>query len=481
MSGMITWAAIFAMAFVALITPARPNEGKFTVIRGATVIDCTGRSPIKDAVVLIEGDKIRAVGSKRTVRLPRGAKVIDASGKYVIPGLIDMHVHYREWQGELFVNHGVTTVKDLGNPVEWISELSKMQSEGRLRGPKILYVGNNLDASPPEGDHHIGISSERDAERLVSLLNKFGVAAIKVRHKTKPETLRWITRAAHAYGLPVTGHLYAANAMEAAAAGIDGLEHASGVAQAAAESPDQLGASSKGIRVFLEDLQGFTRMSEDREAALIKLLVEKKVTLIPTLGVRRRAVLEDHKPAVMEDDRYARDQALAYVPEKVRQEWREAVLDRTIRQSFTKSEIRTIREGYHRLERFILRFRRAGGVVVAGSDNLNGVAGLTLQREIESLVLAGLTPMEALLTATRDAAKFLKRDDLGTIEAGKAADLLILGANPLDEIRNLSKIEKVFQNGRELDVRFHADYAVPPTRLDLVRPLFLERLLAKEN
>lgn len=445
------------------------------------MIDCTGNSPIKDAVVVMEGDNIRAVGSKRNVRLPLGARVIDASGKYVVPGLIDMHVHYREWQGELFVAHGVTAVKDLGNPVEWISELSKMQSEGRLRGPKILYVGNNLDASPPEGDHHIGISSEHDAQRVVSLLSKFGVAAIKVRHKTKPEMLRWVIRAAHAYGLPVTGHLSATNAMEAAAAGIDGLEHASGVAQAAAESSDQISAGAKGIRAFLDDLQGFTRMSEDREAALIKLLVEKRVTLIPTLGVRARAVLEDYRPAVVEDDRYASDQALAYVPQPVRKDWSEAVLDKMIRQSFSKQEMHTMREGYHRLERFVLRFRRAGGVVVAGSDNLIGVAGLTIHREIESLVSAGLTPMEALLAATRDAAKFLKRDDLGTIEAGKAADVLILGGNPLDDIRNLRRIEKVFQNGRELDLGFHADYALPPPRPELVRPLFLERLLAKEN
>lgn len=481
MSHVFAWAAIFALSFAASTTSSRLNEGKVTVIRGATVIDCTGGAPLNDAVVVIEGDKIRAVGSNRNVRLPRGARVIDASGKYVLPGLIDMHVHYREWHGELFLAHGVTAVKDLGNPIEWISEVSKMQSEGRLRAPKIFYVGNNLDASPPEGDHHVGISSERDAERLVSLLNKFGVAAIKVRHKTKPETLRWVTRAAHAYGLPVTGHLSATNAMQAASAGIDGLEHASGVAQAAAQSPDQIGVSAKGIRVFLDDLGGFARMTEEGEAALIKLLVEKRVTLIPTLGVRERAVLHDHKPAVAEDDRYARNPALAYVPQQVRKDWSDPVVDRMIRQSFTAEEMQTMRDGCRRLERFIVRFRRAGGVVVAGSDNLNGVPGLTFHREIESLLLAGFTTMEALLAATRDAAMFLKRSDLGTIEAGKAADVLILGGNPLDDIRNLRKIEKVFQNGREIEVGYHADYTLAPPRPELVRPLFLERLLMKEN
>jgi imidazolonepropionase-like amidohydrolase len=312
------------------------------------------------------------------------------------------------------------------------------------------------------------------------LLRKFGVVAIKVRHKITPEMLSWVTTAAHAQGLSVTGHLSATNATQAAASGIDGLEHASGVADAAAESPNPVGAA-KGIRAFLDDLRGFTRMSEHKETALIKLLVDKKVTLIPTLGIRRRAVLEDYRPAVEEDDKYARTQALAYVPQQVRKEWSESVLDKTIRQSFSKEETQTMREGYRRLEQFVVRFARSGGVVLAGSDTLNGVAGLTFHREVESLVLAGLKPMEGLLAATRDAAKFLKRDDLGTLEAGKTADVLILGANPLEEIRNLRKIEKVFQNGRELDFGFHPDYVLPPPRPELVRPLFVERLLAKEN
>jgi imidazolonepropionase-like amidohydrolase len=140
-----------------------------------------------------------------------------------------------------------------------------------------------------------------------------------------------------------------------------------------------------------------------------------------------------------------------------------------------------MREGYRRLELFVREFRRAGGVVLAGSDNLNGVAGLTLHRELESLVAAGLTPIEALIAATRDAARFLRREDIGTIEPGKAADLLILGASPLDNIRNLSSIKKVFQSGRELDTSFHRDYGLPPARPSLVRPLLLERLLAAEN
>jgi predicted amidohydrolase YtcJ len=164
---MIVRAALLASLLAFIITPTGSAEREVIVITGATVLDCTGRSPIPDAIVVIEGGKIKAVGRKGEVRPARGARVIDATGKYIIPGLIDMHVHYREWQGELFLASGVTSVKDLGNPIEWVSELSRMQAGGRLRGPKIFYVGNNLDAPPPEGDHNVGVASARDSEKAV--------------------------------------------------------------------------------------------------------------------------------------------------------------------------------------------------------------------------------------------------------------------------------------------------------------------------
>src|SRR6185369_9476283 len=100
-----------------------------TAITGATLIDCTGKPPLADSMVIIEGDTIKAVGRRGRIPIPRGARIIDASGKFLLPGLIDMHVHYRDWQGELFLANGVTTVKDLGNPVEWIAELSRLQTE----------------------------------------------------------------------------------------------------------------------------------------------------------------------------------------------------------------------------------------------------------------------------------------------------------------------------------------------------------------
>ncbi len=474
-------ATLCSVLLAAILGLAASAQREVTVIVGATIIDCTGRPAFRDSALVIVGGRVKAVGRRAEVRWPREARVIDASGKYVLPGLIDMHIHYREWQGELFLASGVTTVKDLGNPIEWISELSRMQTEGKLRAPRIFHVGNNLDAPPPEGDHHVGVANTNEIEKAVRLLGKSGVAAIKVRHKISPDQLSEIVKAAHAVGLKVTGHLGATDAMEAALSGIDGLEHASGVARAASATPGQVKSDAKGIGVFLEDLRGFALMNREKESALIRLLVEKKVKLIPTLAIRRRAILEDYATFVQEDDRYGRDPALAYVPEAVRKDWSEAALDKRIRQAFGEEEKRAMNEGYRRLELFVREFHRTGGTVLAGSDNLNGVPGMALQRELESLVAAGLTTMDALICATRDAARFLPPNDLGTIEPGKIADLIILSANPLDDIRHLRRIERVFQSGQELDVKFNRDYALPPARPALKRPLLLERLLTAEK
>lgn len=477
-------ASLILLLTIMVLTPAgsaNQTAPVVTVITGATLIDCAGNPPLADSIAIIEGDTIKSVGRRGRIPIPRGAKIVDGSGKFLLPGLIDMHVHYRDWQGELFLANGVTTVKDLGNPVEWISELSRMQTEGKLRGPKIFFVGNNLDAPPPEGDHNVGVANAQQVEKAVRLLNGFGVVAIKVRHKIAPDRLSEITSAAHALGLPVTGHLARTNATEAANAGIDGLEHATGVARAAAESPDQVKTDAKGIQAFLEDLRGFALMSEKKESELIRLLVAKGVRLIPTLAVRKRAVSDDYQQMIAEDSSYSQIPELAYVPEAVRKDWREASIDKKLHEVFGPDEMRIMRDGYTRLQNFVRRFKEAGGVVLAGSDNLNGVAGLALRREMEALVDAGFTPIQSLEAATKDAAQFLRRKDIGTVEPGKKADLILVEANPLSSIRNLSKINKVFQNGREVSTSYHRDYALPPPRPELVRPIYFERLLSNDK
>jgi hypothetical protein len=452
---------------------------ELTAIKGGTVIDCTGGPPTSDGAVVIEGERIRAAGPADNVDVPTGARIVDASGKYLLPGLIDMHVHYRSWQGELFLAAGVTTIKDLGNPVEWISKLARMQEAGTLRGPRIFYVGNNIDSAPPSVDHAMTVANDAEADRAVRGLHRLGVVAIKVRQNLTPALLRTVTVSAQSLGLSVSGHLGRMTGVEAARAGIDGLEHATGVALAVADDPDDLNTGAKGIHAYLEDLRGFALMDrgkgDSKEAELIQLLIERDVKVIATISIRRPAVGYGDAAGAFDNSRFATDPALGYIPEAIRKAWVEGSLDKRIQAAFSTEELALMKDGYRRLERFIRRFHNAGGVVIAGTDTLNDPAGATLQRELRCLVEAGLKPMDALITATRDAARFLGQNGLGTIEPGKTADLVILGGNPLDDIGNLAKVERVYQAGREVDTRFHADYCLPEDRPTLARPLWIER------
>src|SRR5215211_2267258 len=202
-----------------------------TALVGATLIDGRGGPPLHDAVVVIRGDRIESVGGGDSLDLPSDAEVVDVAGQYVLPGLIDVHVHYFEWMGDLFLAHGVTTVKDVGNDIAWISSTRDEIEAGRAHGPRIFFTGNGLDIPPPRRDHFIGIESEHMARMVVNILHEGGAMAIKVREMMPVEVLRPIVDEAHKLGLKVTGHLRAMRAGDAAEAGIDGLEHASGIVQ----------------------------------------------------------------------------------------------------------------------------------------------------------------------------------------------------------------------------------------------------------
>src|SRR5713101_5929322 len=225
---------------------------------GGTIIYGNGNTPIQDAVVLIKGNKIIQVGSRAKVKYAQSAKVIDVTGKFVLPGLIDMHVHYHDWMGELFLANGVTTVKDLGNDLLWIADVSAGVEQGKIRGPRIFYVGDGLDSPPPVRDTHVAVDNPLMAKRAVDLLHSKGASAIKVREKITPELLRAITEEAHKLGMPVTGHLKSVDAREAALAGIDGLEHASGIVQALTDYPRQATPGQNELQGFISDIKSFS-------------------------------------------------------------------------------------------------------------------------------------------------------------------------------------------------------------------------------
>ncbi len=476
--GQLKHLCLSALLLSALFCPAKHAFASepIVVLVGGTLIDGTGKTSIPDSVVVIRGSKITRVGRRATIRYPASAKVVDLTGKFLLPGLIDMHVHYHDWMGELFLAHGVTTVKDLGNVVEWISAVSADVEQGKMRGPRIFYVGNGLDAPPPARETHVGIESPEMGKRAVRLLHRKGATGIKLREKMTPELIRAIVEEAHKLGIPVTGHIRQTNAFEAARAGIDGLEHASGIVQAIGNRPNE--PDQDPLQTLIADLKAFAKLEEAKIDELVKVLASRKVALVPSMAGWWRMGTERRDEFAREDAEYAKNPALAYVPADVRNMWATSA----IYNLKNPDDVAQIKLGLNKLQSILLRHHRAGGKVLAASDTFNFVPGLSLQRELILLVDAGFTPLEAITIGTRDNAQFLGQgSQLGTIEPGKRADVLVVSSNPLSDIRNINKVFLVMKAGQLIDTSYHSDYAIPTPKPKITRPVWLEKELLEEK
>lgn len=464
-----------ALGLGSLRIPTAGNQPPVTVIEGGTLIDGTGGPVLENAVLIVRRNKIVAVGKKGTGSFPKDARIIPATGKFILPGLIDIHVHYHEWQGELYLAHGVTTIKDTGNPVEWLKALSAAIAEGRVKGPRLFYTGNSLTSPPALRDHHIGLESPEMGRRAVRILQEHGAVAIKVHQQITPELLQAITDEAHKLGLPVTGHLRHIGAREAALASIDGLEHSTGIARSAGPKPDlRKGEQENEFTGYFDDLNEMGVMKEENFAPLIRLLIEKRVAIVPTFITYFRIPSEHRADYAREDAEYAKIEALRYVPERARRQWQTS----SIYEPKNTSDLDRFRLAYAKMRRFLKQFHDAGGTLLAGSATVDNIPGLSLHREMEIMVELGLSPREVIEIATRRNAEFLRKDkELGTVSVGKLADLIIVERNPLENIKNIGRIVLVMKNGQVIDTSYHADYAMPIPRPKLERPVWFEQQL----
>ncbi|HKZ02964.1 MAG TPA: amidohydrolase family protein, partial [Pyrinomonadaceae bacterium] len=338
---------------------ASEQQAQVKVIEGATLIDGTSNKPLENAVVIVRGNRIAAVGKKGELSVPRDAQIIRADGKFLMPGLIDIHVHYFEWHGELHLVHGVTTVKDTGNPVEWLEALSNAIFAGRAVGPRIFYTGNSLTSPKPIRDHHIGLETPEMGRLAVRVLKKHGAVAAKVHQQITPELLRAVSEEAHRLNMPVTGHFRRIGAREAVLAGIDGLEHATGIPRSAGSQPTLLKTDDPENELvgYYDDLNEAAEMKEENFAPLVKLLVEKKVAIVPTLITWFRVATDRRAAFAAEDATYARIEALGYVPKRVLGWWQTS----SIYEPPSDNDLQRFRTAYQKMSRFLKLFHDAGG------------------------------------------------------------------------------------------------------------------------
>src|SRR5881396_1021017 len=429
-------------------------------VQGAVLIDGTGRPPMQDATVVVEGERLTAVGPAATTPAPPGAQTIDGRGKFLIPGLVDMHVHVYtrdKWHPELFLAAGVTTVLDLGGQLSDLTAYRGAVASGARPGPRILFTGPMLE----EGEVYPGFAGfcrHVDADRIeteVDALADAGVDGIKLYVTTRPETARRACARAHARGLPVFMHQHATSGVEAALAGVDSVEHVNVFGQLAPAGfhlaePAKLSPFEYGgwLWRWLDALDP----RSDAVRRLYDGLIEAGTALDPTLvlyAARPGAIGDDVGDTSMDDPERTRllPRLPAPVAKDLVERWaerRRAALDASERAKHR------MRRAWDNILTLVGGFQRAGGMVLAGTDcpNVAIVSGFSLHRELELLVRAGLSPMEAIMAATRRPAERLgKRDVFGTIAPGRAADLLLLAADPLADIRNIRRIERVMARG----------------------------------
>ena len=442
------------------------EQAPITIIEGATLIDGTGAAALPQAVLVIEGNTIKTISQQDTTDTtiyPENARVLNAAGKFIIPGLIDMHVHYDDWMPELFLNHGVTSIVDLASH-DWVFAQKEGVEKGEIPGPRLFVSSFALDGRLFWNVPFFSLDGPEAASQAAQQYVDQNVNLIKTYTEIAPEELQAVVAVAHTAGLPVMGHLGSIDARQAAELGIDGLAHASGIALATIADPAKVkemqAFETIGISVdYPHYLLYHAFMDEQKTEALIQLLVQEGVALEPDLvNTSARWAAQRRAAYRTADTQLLQGPNLAYIPRNIV----ERILHDQQIHSLTQQEQELLKQGYANLQRFLHRFVEAGGKLLAGSDTASFVLpGISLHREMELFVEAGLSPMQAIQTATKNNAEFLRQEHVGTLAVGKQADLLIVNGNPLQDIRHTQAIHTVMKGGKILELGYHHDFRNP--------------------
>ncbi|MGB2589228.1 MAG: amidohydrolase family protein [Candidatus Acidiferrum sp.] len=447
---------------------SKPPLTSDLAILHATVIDATGSSPRSDTTVVILNKKIVAIGPAGTISVPPGTPTLDATGKFLIPGLVDSHVHLtaagepsgsREFIIPLLVANGITTVRDMGGKVEFLKQLRKEIESDRLLGPQIFFTGPYLDGDPPSFQPSIVVTNSAEAARAVDLLTDEGVDFIKTQSRLDRDAYFAIAAESRKKDIRFLGHVPdRVSALEASEAGQASIEHLTGVllacssqenelraAQAAPPPPHETpGHAHARERVWLRKL--LDTQSAEKTSALISAFVAHNTWQVPTFPTLV------HLGYITPKTNLASDPRMKFVPQDEKKSWQQGIAAQLSGQCGADFAIRE--EIIRRSLAIVGKMQQAGVRIMAGTDlpAPNVFPGSSLHEDLAYLVEAGLTPMQALQAATRNPAEFLgKLQSEGTIEAGKSADLVLLDANPLDDIHNTQKIRAVILRGRLLD------------------------------
>ena len=460
---------ILIALFGLILAPGLWAQTRPVAIVGGTLIDGTGGAVVADSVVVIRDGKFQEVGERGKVSIPQGAEVIEAKGKSILPGLIDGHCHYRDWMGEIYLAFGVVTCPNISNnPVEWIVAQREGVKNGSVRGPRVWASANIIDGPPPEGTGvlrrqrtSIIVDSEDDARKAVRDLVEKGVDGIKLFERLKPQVAKAAADEAHKLGRPVFGH--SLDIFTAAANGYQSVEHSWSVVYTSIQDPKKKNDLDIGRMLGKVDTaEVHAQMEPAVFDKIIKVMIEKNVHWSTTWATWFRPLSTHAAEMKQRELALLRNPKLKYLP---------AYILKDTESFFAKYEKMApekrneVMSGYKMLQEFVRRFAAAGGKIHSGSDPNHVVPGYAVHAELEMLVEAGLTPLQALQTASINVAQaWGKEKDYGSIEKGKVADFFIVRGDPSKNISDTQNVETVFIDGKKMDTSFHADYKNPMPR-----------------
>ncbi len=443
----------------ALLAPRAAAAGNdVVVLLGGTVIDATGAPPRRDTAVVLAGDRITWLGPAAHLPAPAGAQVVDCRGKYVLPGLHDMHTHGADLEQlfpALHLANGVTAVREMWGYPENRATRDKIE-RGELLGPRITLASSIVDGpvsllEPPVTK----VATDAEARAAVRTARAEGAAFVKVYSYLPREPFLAIADECRKLGLPFAGHWsFRMTMAESSDLGQRSFEHFFGVPIDTSTRRDELlgvlaatpfdpAAPRNFFNTYRElDRQAALAPSQARTAAFFGKLSANGSRLCPTMVLNRAMTL----PA----DTYTHDPRLKYVPRDIREFWADRI---KLYSPVTPAEIAQQKAYLEARFALIAAADQAGVGFLGGTDCLNPYSfpGFGLHDELDILVEAGLSPMRALQTVTRDAACFLGQGATsGTVSVGKVADLVVLDANPLEDIGAVRRIDTVVTRGRVL-------------------------------
>ena len=455
-----TWFFIFV--FTGCISGGSGDKENIFVFKDVSVIDAINGLRLEQTVI-IRGNQIVEAGPAKEVRVPSGATVIDCKGKYLIPGLWDAHIHITNTEAlrpvmlTLFIVNGITYVRDTGATLHSILPIRKKAEELAMTNgmaPRVFMTGPHMDGLQLSWESSVSAVSVEQARFIIDCLINAGVDELKVYDLLKPEVCFEVLSTGRNKGFRVSSHVpLGMDVIEASNAGLSSMEHMYNLEMSCSSEWESLlkarqkmiaegsGKSGRELRESIyraQRLPAFKTQDETRRNLVLKTLAENKTWQVPTLAIIAQA---EHRIFARDDWQ----QTFRYLPEPVRSEWMRSAIART-NQSPSEEDLAHASWAYDMIPRLV----EAGVGIMAGTDMPLALLtpGFSLHEELALLVRSGLTPLQAIEAATlRPAQYFRLEHQQGSIAKGMMADLVLLDANPLEDITNTQKIWAVMRNG----------------------------------